>query len=237
MKFGFHSKWWATYAQWQSLGGQVKKRPDDVPPGKWGTKIIFFKPIMKVKKTDDGDKNDDFLVLREYTVFNFEQVEGVALDPYRVQPGTAAIDFKLAEAAIAATGADIRYGGDQAAYLKPPFDLIQCPLKEQFIDLPSFYSTLAHELAHWSEHRLGWKGSYALAELRAEIASCFLSSELGIPLDDHMENHTAYLDHWIKEMEADHGVIFRISSAASKAADFILSFSRKEQVVAETVAA
>ena len=30
-------------------------------------------------------------------------------------------------------------------------------------------------------------------------------------------------------MKADHGVIFRISSAASKAAEFILSFSRKEE--------
>ena len=29
-KYGLKSKWWATYRQWQQLGGQVKKRPEDV---------------------------------------------------------------------------------------------------------------------------------------------------------------------------------------------------------------
>src|SRR5262252_1667257 len=39
LETGFQSKWWATYPQWQTLGGQVKKRPDDVPAGHWGTKV------------------------------------------------------------------------------------------------------------------------------------------------------------------------------------------------------
>jgi hypothetical protein len=38
-------------------------------------------------------------------------------------------------------------------------------------------------------------------------------------------------------LKADHGVIFRISSAASKAADFILSFSTKELEEPQTEAA
>jgi hypothetical protein len=75
---------------------------------------------------------------------------------------------------------------------------------------------------------LAWQGSHALGELRAEIAACFLTTEFGIPVTDRLENHSAYLDNWIKAMQGDHGLVFRISSAASKAADFLLSFSRKE---------
>ena len=231
-KHGFQSKWWATYGQWQQLGGQVKKRPDDVPAGEWGSKIVFFRPVKKVRKDDDGrEKKEQYLVLREYTVFNLDQVEDVGLDSYRVQAGsqTAPLDYRHVEEAIAATKADIRFGGDRAVYHPPPQDFIECPHKDQFLDLPSYYDTLGHELAHWTEHRLNWQGSYALGELRAEIAACFLSTELGVPQPDRMENHHAYLAHWIGELKADHGVIFRISSAASKAADFILSFSGKEQ--------
>ena len=40
---GFTSRFWATYPQWQQLGGQVKKRPDNVKPGHWGTNIVFFR--------------------------------------------------------------------------------------------------------------------------------------------------------------------------------------------------
>ena len=43
MRHGLKGKWWATYNQWKELGGQVMKRPDNVPSGEWGTAIIFWK--------------------------------------------------------------------------------------------------------------------------------------------------------------------------------------------------
>ena len=33
-----HSKYFATYRQWQSIGGQVMARPSGVPKGEWGCK-------------------------------------------------------------------------------------------------------------------------------------------------------------------------------------------------------
>jgi antirestriction protein ArdC len=44
-----------------------------------------------------------------------------------------------------------------------------------------------------------------------------------------MDNHAAYLDHWLKAMRAYSRVIFQVASAASQGADLILSFSRQEQ--------
>ena len=76
-KHGFSSKWWATFNQWKSLGGRVMPRPSHVPPGRWGTQIVFWSPVTKKVENDQGDLEDDkFFVLRLYTVFNVDQVEG-----------------------------------------------------------------------------------------------------------------------------------------------------------------
>ena len=51
---------------------------------------------------------------------------------------------------------------------------------------------------------------------------------------DDLTNHTAYIQSWLQALENDPKFIFRASASASKAADFILSFSRpKEDVGAE----
>ncbi|MGO9107598.1 MAG: zincin-like metallopeptidase domain-containing protein, partial [Thermoguttaceae bacterium] len=50
-----------------------------------------------------------------------------------------------------------------------------------FVSTGAFYETMLHELAHWSEIRLGWTANYAMNELIAEIAASFISAELGVP--------------------------------------------------------
>jgi len=236
---GFTSKWWATYQQWAGIGCQVMKRPADVPAGAWGTKVILWKPIKTTKKNSNGeDKETTFPLMREYTVFCADQVEGNAIDKYRTHvPTTAAvIDYEPAEKVIAATGADIRHvAGGQAAYFRPPQDYIVMPLKSQFANLAGYYSTALHETSHWSETRLGWTGSYALGELRAELSAAYLMAAVGVPQigADLTANTASYLESWIKCLKEDHSAIFKISSAASKAADFILSFSQEAQAEEE----
>ena len=46
-----------------------------------------------------------------------------------------------------------------------------------------------------------------------------------------IENHVAYLANWLEAMKSDPRFIFVASAQASKAADFILSFSRKPEEV------
>ena len=80
-------------------------------------------------------------------------------------------------------------------------DYIQVPHKSSFIN-GSYYPTILHELAHWSEVRLQWdreKQGYPMGELIAEMASCFLATELNIPNGEHLENHAAYLKSWLSE--------------------------------------
>jgi antirestriction protein ArdC len=234
MRHKFESKHWATYKQWAQLGGQVMKRPADIKPGAWGTTIVFWSPICKKKLKDTGEEIDDrFFMMKTYTVFNVEQVEG-PFDHLRVgheaDTRSHGVEvFDEAEMAINAIGADIRYGGNRAFY-DMQGDYIQMPPRNMFA-VPEYYETLAHEHVHWSESRLGWdrkNEGYAMGELIAELGGCFMCSELGLPTADNMANHAAYLKNWLSAMKGDPKFIFRASTQASKAVDYLLSFSRRE---------
>jgi antirestriction protein ArdC len=237
MRHGHKSKWWATFNQWRDLGGKVMRRPDNVPPGSWGQGIIFWSKTTKVEENEHGEEEEkDIFFLRQYTVFNIDQVEGEHLDHLRVGHTITNANpietYEEADAVIASTGADIRYGGNRAFYNRR-VDFIQVPLREQF-GAGEYYETVFHELTHWTEapSRLNWNRKdegYAMGELIAEMGSCFLATELGIPNAQSLPNHASYMEHWLRAMQSDHRFIFQASSQASKAADYILSFSRVEE--------
>ena len=166
-------------------------------------------------------------MLRTYTVFTADQVEGADRWQARVEGGTADVpDFAPADELIAATNADIRHKGDQAFYHRQG-DFVQVPPKERFNPAGAYYETILHELAHWSECRLNWdheQAGYAMGELVAEMSASFLATELGVPQGESLENHAAYLRNWLHAMRGDAGFIFKASTQASKVADFLLGF-------------
>ena len=167
LQHGFTSKWYATFEQWKSLGCQVKRRPEHVEKGEWGTRIVFYRPVSKRHiDPDNGEETEDkFHVMRTWNVFNADQVEGAEEWQSRSGPSEdVSPDYAPAEEFIKGTGADIRHGGDRAYYLYPSIqgqshhqgDYIVMPPKERFSPLGSYYETVLHELAHWSEVRLQW---------------------------------------------------------------------------------
>ena len=63
----FKSKWWSTYNQIQQNGANVRK-------GQKGTRILLWKPICRKRVSEEGKEIDEnFLVMREFVVFNIEQ--------------------------------------------------------------------------------------------------------------------------------------------------------------------
>src|SRR3954451_13490771 len=216
------SRWYGTFNQWKAMGGRVMRRPPHVPEGQWGCQICFWSPVTKTVHTDEGDEEDRFFVLRMYTVFCVDQVEGQCLDHLRAgQPDandSLTVDYRPAEDAIEATGASIRYVGGKAFYT-PASDYIQVPPKVTFESLEEFYATVLHELCHWSEHssRLNWsrkekENTYALGELVAEIGSCFLCRALGVHAWESLELHAAYLYSGARAMKNDCRFIFVASA-------------------------
>jgi antirestriction protein ArdC len=71
-----------------------------------------------------------------------------------------------------------------------------------------------------------WEGSYAEGELRAEITAAFAMAELGVPQSDDLSNCKSYVANWLAALRENSRFIFKVSSDASQACDFLLSFSR-----------
>ncbi len=217
----FTSNLWGTYRQWQTMGGQVKR-------GERATTITYFKTWGRRKKR---------FILREHNIFALEQVEGNSLERFRqaTRPKRDTIDFQPAEDVIAATGADIHHGGDKAFYLAE-HDLIVLPFKMCFDREEEYWSTASHELSHWSGHpdrldridKLAQFGSngYAIEELIAEMSAAFLTASLGIPNTGWENQHASYLKTWLDVLKSDSRAIVKAASQASRAADYILSFSQ-----------
>ena len=235
---GYESDFWATYRQWDMLGGHVNR-------GEHGSRIIWWNVTNQTTIDQDTgkEKEERRFLCREYTVFNLNQCGGAALDRYRiVRPVQQFTNFEPAETAIAATGAEIRHGGNRA-YFDTLSDHVQLPVKEAFENEAAYYATALHELAHWTGHesrlnridklaRFGDK-SYSAEELIAELAGAFLTAALAIPNERQLDNAAAYLAHWLDVLRSDNRAIFTAATAASAAADYVLDFSRTHEPVDE----
>src|SRR5579885_295689 len=64
-RYGFRSKYWATFNQWRELGCSVMSRPSGVAPGAWGTTAVLFKPVSKteIDKQTGEEKERSFPLL------------------------------------------------------------------------------------------------------------------------------------------------------------------------------
>lgn len=234
MKRGYQSKWFGTFQQIKQAGASVQK-------GAKAVQVVLFRPVSRERTNEMGEQVEDkFLVMRTFNVFNVEQTTG--LDQFRIgysQPSHTIFErFESMDRLVAAVGIDVRHGGNRAFY-SPGGDYIQMPHRHQFESSETYYQTLAHEMTHWSEKRIGFdrakeENAYALGELVAELGASFLLAELGLPASENIDNCTRYLDHWLKAMRGDTRFIFKAAATASKAVDFLLSHVRKpeEQVVA-----
>lgn len=237
MKRGYQSKWFGTFQQIKAASASVRR-------GEKAVQVVLFRPVSRERTNEVGEQVEDkFLVMRTFSVFNVEQTTG--LDQFRIgfaQPSETIFErFEAMDRLVAAVGIDLRHGGNKAFY-SPGGDYIQMPHRHQFESSETYYQTLAHEMTHWSEKRIGFdrvkeENSYALGELVAELGASFLLAELGLPASENIENCTRYLAHWIKAMRGDTRFIFKAAATASKAVDFLLSHVRQPEeqpVPAET---
>lgn len=226
LEHGYSSAQWATYRQIDQAGGQVRK-------GEHGETVVFWKWIEAGQDADgDADQDDGKArrraILKHFTVFNIDQVDG--LDHLRAPAEPCAWNpIARAEATIGASGAKISHGGDRAFY-RPSYDDIQLPARESFRDAVGYYDTALHELTHWTAHRSRLdrqlsgrfrSEQYAAEELIAELGSAYTCAALGI---EYTSQHASYIAAWLRILKADKRAIFTAAAAAQKAADYIGQF-------------
>lgn len=146
--------------------------------------------------------------------------------------------MELAESVLQKSGAKIENDQSDRAYYSHSEDMIHLPKKEAFPKLEAYYGTALHELGHWTGHesRLNRPGiakfdkfgspQYAAEELRAELASVFLSIDTGLPLNK--QNNAAYLQSWIKELKNNKMEFFHAVNDAYKIKDYIEGLVREK---------
>ncbi|AIK16336.1 antirestriction protein (plasmid) [Pectobacterium atrosepticum] len=89
-------------------------------------------------------------MLKSFTVFNAEQIEGLTLEEETAPQPVAEFDpLPQVEALFQRTGAKITERGQQA-FFRPSTDAIWMPERHLFTDAANFYATGLHELVHWS---------------------------------------------------------------------------------------
>lgn len=227
---GYNSAHWMTFKQAIELGGMVRK-------GEKCARSVFYGTFEKDTdgQSEGATKGEDGKTRIPYAkcnnVFNADQIEGLPAEFYVTPEAPRDLGTEPnaeLDAFFARTGADIISSTEPRAYYRPSTDQIHMPPIATFHEVNGFYSTLSHELTHWtgSEKRLYRfkkfqnREAYAFEELVAEIGNCLLCLHLGVTPD--FDQSAAYVEGWLAALKDDKGLIFKAASEAQKAVDFIL---------------
>lgn len=230
----YPSNLWGTYRQWQDQGCQVRK-------GEKSSLVVFYKTLSFEQQNEQSGEieNGERMFARASWVFNAAQVEGFDAKEQELPEEPAFDPVARAESFAASTKAIIAEGGDRACFI-PSQDMIRMPDRRRFTGtttttpVEAFYSTLCHELVHWSgaksrldrdlSGRFG-SDSYAVEELIAELGAAFLCGDLGLTPEPRVD-HACYIKNWLSVLKNDKKAVFTAASKASQATNWLLAQER-----------
>lgn len=234
--FGSSDPRWCTFKQAQAEGWQVRK-------GSKGTSVEYWQFDKEEERINPANgKKEKVTVKLENprvfyaTVFHASQIEGIPDYKPRERP-EGWNPVQEADRILTGSGARIYHDQQDRAYYSPSADDIHLPPREAFPQPLDYYEVAMHELGHWTGHpsRLnrdlsGGFGSesYAREELRAQMASLYLSAELGVPFNP--DRHAAYQASWVKALKEDKHEIFRAARDAEIMADYVLDLARERTI-------
>lgn len=217
---GYTDPRWGTYKAITEAGGQVRR-------GEKGTRVILWKPVKRDGEAAEA-KGPGYLLLRQYTVFNVEQADGIEPLP-RVELSQHE-RHERADAIMAGYdhGPVVIHGASAAVY-SPRTDVVRLPDPEAFVTPAAYYLTAFHELVHSTGHESRLKriepalfGSdpYAREELVAEMGAAMLAGLAGLP--PQTEQSAAYIESWLGALRNDRKLVVQAAAQAQKAADLIV---------------
>lgn len=254
---------WLTFKQVDDIAKKTCLKIH-VRRGEESTPVIFWKKLEKsyiVKKDDEEEVEEEpteeeleeqeietvsktFWMLKQYYVFNVEQVEwdgwdyvkGLKLkDESRMEVDKATLSTM--ESAKEFLTVNYKGGAPQIMEMairtncySPMLDVVKMCVAQSFRDTDTYFATLAHELAHStgangrlnrikSSARFGSQ-SYAVEELVAEISAQMLCEIVGIK--STYENTIAYLQSWTRQLQSIENSCLYAFTNACKAVDWIL---------------
>ena len=226
---GYASPYWFTFRQALDIGAPVRKGAKATPA------ILYKTRIVEDEAAPVGEDAEARVLryLKIYGVFNAEQLTDCPVAFLRAPPIDPAMRAAARNAVLDAIPSVVEFAGQTPCYI-PLLDVIRMPAPERFRTIEDFLATKAHEQLHWSgaEHRLArafgqrfGDEAYAFEELIAEIGAAALGLRIGLP-PRMLDDHAAYLGHWVKILKARPGALLEASGHAQRAVDYLLAFSQ-----------
>ena len=248
----YASTQWGTFAAWRKEGAKRNKATGKedyfgVKKGEKAVPVIYYKRLLVDDKNGEIDpetgkiKKQGIPLMKVFSVFNRDQTN---LPPINVPKDERPIEEREEKvmSLIENNGIDYREGGNRALF-NHALDYIQVPHRAHFKSIHGRMATILHEATHWTGHaaRLnrdlsGTMGTeeYAREELIAEIGAALLCATIGVEnthLEENVDNHAAYIRHWLGALKGDGGsaLLFKAAAAAQGAADLLLGYEYEEE--------
>ena len=143
---GYASPFWATFQQVKTAGGSVRK-------GERGVPVIFWKIYDGHTDPETGEAEKRF-VLRQYTVFNAMQLDGVAIPDITALTHRFTPIERCAHLVDAMPNCPTILHGHQRAFYKPATDTLHLPSPTCFQSPEAYYATVFHELVQNADTRI-----------------------------------------------------------------------------------
>ncbi len=241
---GYKDSRWCTYVQVSKHKWKLKDAKGqgvDIEyvgmKNKIDKKLYSFQEYQKIIEEFPEKENEFSLRVYNYKVFNADLIEGIPKEEQQ-EKNSNIITSDYINGIIKSIGVKYQEKGD-AAYYDLLADTVVIPEANLFKNNYAYYATQLHELAHSTGHnsRLnrnmqGKFGTveYAKEELRAEISSSFLMQNLGLEYDDnHLNNHKAYVQSWLKIIKDKPQELFSAILDANK----IVSYLEEKSILKE----
>ena len=226
-----------------SKGYTIKKDQTKKAGGR-GAAMVFFWKFLKLREKCEKTGQPigpvkTIPMIKVYSVWNYQQLEGVEAVEIPEPKVDAPIGFTEAERLCDRWSVDTGHGGSRA-YYNPEADNIMMPARADFKTEEDYWATRFHEMAHSTGHksrlnrdfsgRFG-NEAYAFEELIAEVTAANLCTASGVtPSGEIREDHIAYIQGWKKAIRKDKNTIHSAFKQARLAAELILESAADAEV-------
>lgn len=241
---GWINKWF-TFNQISKLGFMVNKGSKSTDVYLWkvnyaveiGGKTQYF-PTLDAVPTSLQKQAKKVFYLQTFKVFSQSQTNMPIEVASTIDEITELEADENAEAILRSWSnvVEVKHSGLGRAYYSPSGDYIHMPNKttEQWKSNGDYYKVFFHEAIHSTGHesrlnRLSKQANfgsdeYSKEELVAELGALYLEAITGIKaMVDDVKNSQAYINGWIKQLQADPKLIMSASTKSHEAVELILS--------------
>ena len=239
---GYSDNRWATAAEIQALGGQVR-------PGEHATPVLIDAvdnerqaeqplgaPVTGQRPGGEQDQEQNGTpMVRVHAAFNVEQADGLKLDrrddDREQQPKWKV--HQTAERVIQESGIHVAHVRGDRAFYNLQTDKVTLPERERFASANGYYQVALHELGHATGHpdRLDRNTlkqgagnfdsvEYAREELRAEISAMLTGARVGVGHDP--SRGATYVKGWLTALEHDLQEIDKAAAEAQRMSDYLM---------------